>query len=147
MAGKETILQSSGCLQWRKCQDFTKLSCKLQSHFSDKKNGNVSKTAQSRPLALYTWATQTLFLSPGGSIKHWDEREASILLGETVRPWAMLEKTIPAPVGQAEAKGKKTRFSSYCSNKEEAGKSWCSCLLSGPQKVLLQGWTSPSSEC
>lgn len=33
------------------------------------KKGNIPKTAQSRSLALYTWAAQTLFLSPGSSIK------------------------------------------------------------------------------
>ena len=87
VAVKDTILQSSMCLQRRKHYHFTKLSCKLQSHFSDR-NGNISKTAQSRSLVLYTWAAQTLF--PGSSIKQWEEREGFILLCEPVRPWARL---------------------------------------------------------
>lgn len=57
VSGKMTILQSYRCLQRRKCHNFTKLSCKLQSHFSAKK-GSISKTAKNRSLAFYTWVAQ-----------------------------------------------------------------------------------------
>lgn len=79
VAGNEAVLQSSSCSQRRKHHHFTKVCCKLQIHFSDQKR-NLSKPGQSRSLALYTWAAQTLFVFPGSSIKQWDEKEASILL-------------------------------------------------------------------